>query len=44
VRPALVVRFAPDGAVKSYTLSTTFPDEKKKLDPAVGPVAPGGGR
>ncbi|HUJ27638.1 MAG TPA: outer membrane protein assembly factor BamE [Myxococcales bacterium] len=31
----LVIRFAPDGTVKSYALSTTFPDEKKKLDPAL---------
>lgn len=31
----LVLRFAPDATVKSFTLSTTFPDEKKKLDPAL---------
>ena len=31
----LVIRFSPDGTVKSYTLGTTFPGEKKKLDPAV---------
>ncbi|HET7786119.1 MAG TPA: hypothetical protein VFL36_09115 [Myxococcales bacterium] len=31
----LVIRFSPEGAVQTYTLSTTFPEEKKKLDPAV---------
>ncbi len=31
----LIIHFMPDGTVKSYTLSTTFPEEKKKLDPAV---------
>jgi outer membrane protein assembly factor BamE (lipoprotein component of BamABCDE complex) len=31
----LVLRFAPDGTVKSWTLATTFADEKEKLDPAL---------
>lgn len=30
----LVIRFNSDGTVKSYTLNTTFPAEKAKLDPA----------
>jgi outer membrane protein assembly factor BamE (lipoprotein component of BamABCDE complex) len=34
----LVIRFAPDGTVKSYTLDTSFPGERKALDPiAVAP-------
>ena len=31
----LVIRFSPEGTVRSYTLSTTFPEEKKKLDPSL---------
>lgn len=31
----LVVRFLPDGKVKSFTLNTTFPDEKRKLEPVL---------
>jgi outer membrane protein assembly factor BamE (lipoprotein component of BamABCDE complex) len=31
----LVIRFSPDGTVKAYSLSTTFPEEKRKLDPNV---------
>ncbi len=31
----LVIRFSPAGTVASYALSTTFPEEKKVLDPAV---------
>jgi outer membrane protein assembly factor BamE (lipoprotein component of BamABCDE complex) len=31
----LVIRFAPDGTVKTYALGTTFPEEKKKIDPSV---------
>lgn len=31
----LVIRFSPDGTVTTYTLSTTFPEEKKKLDPSL---------
>ena len=30
----LIVRFTPDGHVKSYTLNTTFPSEKAALDPS----------
>ena len=33
----LVLRFSPDGSLKSWTLATTFPAEKKKLDPALAP-------
>jgi hypothetical protein len=33
----LVLRFLPDGTLKSWTLATTFPEEKKKLDPALAP-------
>ncbi|OLC10068.1 MAG: hypothetical protein AUG04_07275 [Deltaproteobacteria bacterium 13_1_20CM_2_69_21] len=33
----LVLRFASDGTVKSWTFATTFPEEKKKLDPALQP-------
>lgn len=29
----LVIRFHPDGKVKSFMLNTTFPEEKKSLDP-----------
>jgi len=29
----LVLHFTPDGVVKTYTLSTSFPDERSKLDP-----------
>ncbi len=29
----LVIRFNPDGKVKSFTLNTTFPEEKEALDP-----------
>ena len=35
----LVLRFSADSTVKSYALSTTFPEEKKKLDPAVAATA-----
>ena len=31
----LVIRFDDAGTVKSYTLNTTFPQEKAALDPAV---------
>lgn len=30
----LVIHFAPDGTVKSYTFNTSFPGERKELDPA----------
>jgi hypothetical protein len=30
----LVLRFGPDDKLKSYTLNTTFEDEKKALDPS----------
>jgi SmpA / OmlA family len=30
----LVIRFSPDAKVMSYALSTTFREEKEKLDPA----------
>jgi len=33
----LVLRFAPDGTLKTWTLATTFPEEKKKIDPASEP-------
>ena len=33
----LVLRISSDGTLKSWTLATTFPDEKKKLDPALQP-------
>jgi hypothetical protein len=29
----LVIHFAPDGTVRSYTFNTSFPDERKALDP-----------
>jgi outer membrane protein assembly factor BamE (lipoprotein component of BamABCDE complex) len=32
----LVLRFNPDGTVKSYSLNTTFAEEKTRLDPASG--------
>lgn len=31
----LVLHFTPDGKLKTYTLSTSFPQEREKLDPAV---------
>jgi len=31
----LVIRFDPSGKVKSYTLNTSFPEEKERLDPAL---------
>ncbi len=31
----LVIRFAPDGTVKSYTMNTSFPKEREQLDPTV---------
>lgn len=30
----LVLRFSPDGKVRSFTLNTSFPSEREKLDPA----------
>ncbi len=33
----LVIRFDPDGKVKSYTLNTSFPEEKEVLDPTLKP-------
>jgi outer membrane protein assembly factor BamE (lipoprotein component of BamABCDE complex) len=30
----LVIHFTPEGKVKSYSLNTSFPDERAKLDPA----------
>jgi len=33
----LVLRFSSDGALQSWTLATTFADEKRKLDPALQP-------
>lgn len=37
----LVLRFLPDGKLKSYTLNTSFPEERGKLDPALA-SAPAG--
>jgi len=31
----LVIRFGADGKVKSYTLNTSFPEEKSALEPAL---------
>lgn len=31
----LVIRYSADGKVKSYTLNTSFPDEKESLEPAL---------
>ncbi len=31
----LVIRFAADGKVKSYTLNTSFPEEREALDPTL---------
>ncbi len=31
----LIIRFGPDGKVKSFTLNTSFPEEKAVLDPAL---------
>ncbi len=38
----LVLHFRPDGKLKSYTLNTSFPEERKKLDPGIAAGAPGG--
>lgn len=32
----LVIRFDETGKVKSYTLNTSFPEEKEKLEPELG--------
>lgn len=31
----LVIRWAPDGRVKSFTLNTSFPEERETLEPAL---------
>jgi len=31
----LILRFSPDGTLKSWTFATTFAEEKKKLDPTL---------
>ena len=31
----LVIRWNPDGSVKSLTLNTTFPEEKETMEPAL---------
>lgn len=31
----LVIRFGPDGKVKSFTLNSSFPEDKPVLDPAL---------
>ena len=31
----LVLHFTPEGKVKSFTLNTSFPEERAKLDPTV---------
>ncbi len=31
----LVIRFGPDGKMASYTMNTSFPDERTRLDPSV---------
>lgn len=33
----LVIRFSADQKVKSYTLNTSFPDEKEKMEPELKP-------
>ncbi len=33
----LVLHFFPDGKLKSYTMNTSFPEERQKLDPAAVP-------
>jgi len=32
----LVIRFDPEGKVRSFTLNTNFPGEKETLEPALG--------
>jgi outer membrane protein assembly factor BamE (lipoprotein component of BamABCDE complex) len=38
----LVLHFLADGKLKSYTLNTSFPEEREKLDPSLATRAPGG--
>lgn len=33
----LVIRFTPDNKVKSFTLNTSFPEDKAQLEPALKP-------
>jgi outer membrane protein assembly factor BamE (lipoprotein component of BamABCDE complex) len=36
----LVLRFTPEGKVRSFTLNTSFPSEREGLDPASSKPAP----
>ena len=35
----LVLHFDPDGKLKSYTMNTSFPEEREKLDPSLAKPA-----